>query len=89
MDLPIKVSGNRMNSTAFICILCMTALNSDGSTSCLCGLNNGYNPNFPASSPYVVTVGATMGYAAIYIVIAFDIKSDLYAYIHVFLHMNI
>jgi subtilase family serine protease len=31
-----------------------------GST-CLCNSNKGYNPDYPANSPYVVAVGATMG----------------------------
>eukprot|EP01036_Dinobryon_divergens_P027015 gene27015-35722_t len=31
------------------------------SKGCMCGTNSGYNPVFPASSPYTTAVGATMG----------------------------
>mmetsp|Transcript_26476 Transcript_26476/g.36459 ORF Transcript_26476/g.36459 Transcript_26476/m.36459 type:complete len:700 (+) Transcript_26476:293-2392(+) len=37
------------------------APNLSSSGQCMCSVNNGYNPIFPASSPYVVAVGATMG----------------------------
>ena len=37
------------------------APDADDKDHCLCSSNAGYNPNFPASSPWVTTVGGTMG----------------------------
>ena len=37
------------------------APDADDKDQCLCSSNAGYNPNFPASSPWVTTVGGTMG----------------------------